>query len=273
MIGKTVQESTAIIDKIDKSERIQFLKANKEALIEQKKEAIKHAMPVSLSLPVTKTPNKSEPIDLTNKSVIEVKVICNLSMYMDSHRDVQGDKCWNKSIQEGQDKFYHTKNHSYKVDDQVGVVKTVAMETVNLKDLGINSSIKTGQALVMESDIYKALDEKLFTQYGLGLVKQHSVGMLYVKLELAINDQDEEEEFKIWTKYIDKVINKEVAEKYGYFWYVAESKLIENSAVTRGSNDMTPTLEVKQYEPSADTQNPKPSNDTSKQINFYKHLN
>lgn len=264
-IGKTAKESISKIDKIeDRKERFKFLIENKGALVEQKKAEIKHAMPISSNLTKNGKITKSEPIDLTNKDKIEVKVVGNLSMYMDSHRDVQGDKCWDKSLQESQSKFYHTKNHSYKVDDEVGSVKSVYMTTLNLKDLGLNTSIKTGQGLVMESDVYKALDSKVFTQYGLGLIKQHSVGMLYVKLELAINDKDEEEEFKVWTKYIDKIINKEVAEKYGYFWYVAESKLVEISAVTRGSNDMTPTLDVK-TEPSTDTSKLEPSKDTQKQ--------
>lgn len=273
MIGKTIEKSLAIVDKIeDWKEKVKFLKENKAELIAQKKEAVKYSMPISLSIQGGKKADKSEPIDLTDKNKIEVKVIGNLSMYMDSHRDVQGDKCWDKTIQESQDKFYHTKNHSGKVDDMVGDVQKVYMSTVNLKDLGVNTAIKTGQALTMDSNVYKSLDEKIFTQYGIGLIKQHSVGMWYVKLELAINDQDEEEEFKVWTKHIDKVINREVAEKFGYFWYVAESKLIEISAVTRGSNDITPTLEVKKPS-NSDTQEEEPSHDTQeKQKQFFKSL-
>lgn len=266
-IGKNIEESVSIIDKLEKKERFAFLIANKKELIEQKKSAIKECFPISYSTPVKKT-NKSEPIDLTDRTKIEVKAVANICMYMDSHRDVQGNGCWKKSLSEGQDKFYHTKNHSPDVDDAVGVLSKTYTEILKLKDLGLNSTIKEVEALLIESTVYKVLDKKIFAQYALGMIKQHSVGMQYMKLELAINDKDEVEEFITWTKHIDKIINKEIPEKYGYFWYVPESKLIEVSAVTRGSNDITPTLEVK-AEPSIDTQkNHEPSNHSTELKQF-----
>jgi hypothetical protein len=74
-------------------------------------------------------------------------------------------------------------------------------------------------------------------------VKNHSVGMQYVKLFLAVNDERYEEEFKVWEKYINLAVNKEVAIEYGYFWAVTEAKVIEGSAVPIGSNTYTPTQE------------------------------
>jgi len=83
----------------------------------------------------------------------------------------------------------------------------------------------------------------MFDQYKDGNVKNHSVGMRYVDLQLAINDPDYKEEFANWNKYIDDIVNREEAEAQGFFWPVKEAKVIEGSAVPLGSNWVTPTLD------------------------------
>jgi hypothetical protein len=53
------------------------------------------------------------------------------------------------------------------------------------------------------------------------------------------------------------VANKSDIESEGYFWAVTEAKIIEGSAVLKGSNYATPTISVnipKEIEPSLDTQ-------------------
>ena len=87
--------------------------------------------------------------------------------------------------------------------------------------------------------------------------------MYYVKVELAVNDAEEIEEYKVWNQYINDIGNKELAEENGYFWAVKEAKLIEISAVLEGSNSLTPTIEAKDIEPLLeDTQKTEPSLDT-----------
>ena len=156
-IGKTIDKSMSMIDKMESKERFAFLVANKKELIEQKKNAIKFSNPISLSLP-TKSVNKSNPIDISDKSELQIKAVANLCMYMDSHRDVQGNGCWKKSLNESQDKFYHTKNHSRMVDDMVGVISKTYTENLNLKNLGLNTPIKEAEALIIDSTVYKSLD-------------------------------------------------------------------------------------------------------------------
>ncbi len=92
-------------------------------------------------------------------------------------------------------------------------------------------------------------------QDKLSKINQHSIGLKYIKIALAINDEDYKEEFEVWNKYFENVINKDKAEVNGFFWAVQEIKLIENSAVLFGSNEVTPTLDNNvKIEPSADTQ-------------------
>jgi hypothetical protein len=113
------------------------------------------------------------------------------------------------------------------------------------KELGQKHQGDT-EALVFNATISKNRNEFMFNQYAKGFVKEHSVGMRYVNLQLAINsdskwDVDEKE---VWDKYIDLVANKEVAEAQGYMWIVIEAKIVEGSAVVKGSNPATPTISI-----------------------------
>ena len=87
----------------------------------------------------------------------------------------------------------------------------------------------------------------MFDMYRKGWVKQHSVGMRYVQLFMAINESDDKyyrEEYEVWEKYYPQVINQKDAEELGYFFAVTEAKVIEGSAVPLGSNWVTPTQSI-----------------------------
>ena len=119
---------------------------------------------------------------------------------------------------------------------------------MNWKDLGYNAD-GTTEALIFDSTVKASRNAYMFDQYKNGYVDNHSVGMQYVKLELAVNDEDYEKEKNFFDKYIDEVTNKEDAINQGYFWVVTEAKVIEGSAVPMGSNPITPTLENKNEPP------------------------
>ena len=123
------------------------------------------------------------------------------------------------------------------------------------------------EALIFDSVIEKKRNDFMFKQYANGWVKNHSVGMRYVKIDLAVNSESEwdKDEKELWDKCYPVVANKEVADERGYLWVVSEAKVIEGSAVVMGSNSATPTLLVEnkseadnitseQEEPSIDTQ-------------------
>lgn len=90
--------------------------------------------------------------------------------------------------------------------------------------------------------------------------------MRYVKIFLAINSDslEHKEEFEVWQKYASQVANIKEAEAQGFFWAVTEAKIIEGSAVVKGSNIATPTLstETKDFEPSKGTQKNEPPTGT-----------
>jgi hypothetical protein len=159
-----------------------------------------------------------------------------------------------------------------KFDKVISRQVNATAKTMTWKSLGFDFEGST-QALVFESTVSKDDNSFMFDQYAKGNVDNHSVGMRYVKMELAVNSGDKyfSEEKATWDKYIDEIANKHEAEAQGYFWAVTEAKVIEGSAVLRGSNQATPTISIT----GADKVTPEiiePSHDTQKTTNIIKQL-
>lgn len=240
-----------------------FLVQHKKALIDQKKAFPKCAANdggavsfetsiylVSKEGQITKAAAGAP--ELLDADTIRVKTVSNTAFWCDTVRDVTIPDCWNKSVKERKHLLKHLKDHRYSMDAELGdVVDSYPME-MSWSDLGVNFPGKT-QVLVFESDIYKSYDEKMFNRYKAKKVKQHSIGLIYVVIKLAINDPDYKEEYATWTKYIDKIANQDYVQEGGYFWALEEIKVIENSAVLFGANSITPTLEVEDKSNNDDT--------------------
>jgi hypothetical protein len=206
--------------------------------------------------------------DNTNKDTEDSlmrTIVGNTYLWMDSHDDVHAKGVFTKSIKERQKDIFHLHDHEFKLTAKVGEPKKVYEKEMLWKDFGINKDGST-TALLMDTEILKEYNDNIFKAYKKNKITQHSVGMQYIKIDLAVNDESYEEEFKVWQDNIDSIGNKEQAEEKGYFWYVREAKLIEISAVLLGSNSLTPTLENK--EAVNDTSETEPSKDTQKAIEF-----
>lgn len=229
----------------ERKARNKYLVENKKELIAFKKSAIKHCDPFGKSLIESKV-QKSQTTsfeDNIEKGLITRKLIGNTYNWMDSHYDVHLNGLFDKSINEkGVNKIWHLHDHLHQITAKVGRFKSITEEKMSWTDLGIN---KTGETQVLSaiSDIEKAKNENIFSEYLNGDIDQHSVGMMYVKIELAVNDPDMKEEFEVWNKYIGVIGNANKANEVGFFWAVKEAKLVEISAVLEGSNELTPTIE------------------------------
>lgn len=185
-----------------------------------------------------------------NETSLERTIIGNTYLWMDSHDDVHAKGCFSKSVKENKN-IFHLHDHEFKITSKVGEPKKTYEEEITWKDLGVNKSGMT-QALFMDTEIFKEYNSQIFNEYKANRINQHSVGMQYVKIDLAVNDDSFEKEFKTWQDNIDSLGNPEKATEKGYFWLVKEAKLIEISAVLMGSNELTPTQEQK-TEPLQDT--------------------
>lgn len=229
-----------------------FLVDNKETLLNQKKSVVKYADGISSNVTLIKDfeTKKGVNTNKANEDEITVKAVINTTNIMDSHSDVHIKGLWNKSIKENK-RILHVQEHKSQEFDKIissGKDLDVYTKDFNWKELGFNANGST-EALVFDSTIKKSRNQYMFDQYKDGFVDNHSVGMQYVKLDLAVNDEDYEKELDFWNKHIENVINKEDAIAQGYFWVVTEAKVIEGSAVPMGSNPITPTLETKNEPP------------------------
>ncbi len=247
------------------------LKHDKAKLYAMKKSSFKEAD--SFSFDLSKLDSKDESIKaivttpIIDATKIRVKSIINTTNLLDSHGDVHIKNIWKKSIQENKSMYLlnsHQQKFEYVITDNV----TPLAQTMSWKSLGFDFEGNT-QSLVFDSIIEKTkYNELMFDMYASGKVKNHSVGMQYVKILYCVNSDDSywQEEKANWGKYINEVANKDEAESTGNFWAVLEAKIIEGSAVLRGSNYATPTQSVTEVkneaeiitstiiEPSQDTQ-------------------
>lgn len=238
--------NATIPENLKGKELFEFLKKNKALLIAEKKSEKKKGDPFAMRLFVGedgKLTKAFTPIDNTATVILATSII-NTTNWMDSHSDVHIPGLWKKSLQETKDLYLlqeHEMTFAGIITDQVKAYT----KKFTWQELGYDAPGMT-EALVFESTIDNERNPFMFDQYRKGYVKNHSVGMQYVILELAINDPGDywKEEFAAWNKYFDDIANKEVAEAQGYFWAVREAKAIEGSAVPIGSNRMTPTQSV-----------------------------
>lgn len=222
---------------------ISDLVANKQQHIDLMKAEIK-TVKGGLSSVVLNKATTVKGVFKNDDNELQRTIVGNTYLWMDSHDDVHAKGVFTKSVKERKNNIFHLHDHEFKLVSKVGEPIDVYEKEISWKDLGINKSGAT-QALFMDTEIKKEYNSQIFNAYKSGQINQHSVGMQYVKIDLAVNDEAYEEEYKIWLDNIDDIGNKEHAESKGYFWFVREAKLIEISAVLLGSNELTPTLENK----------------------------
>jgi hypothetical protein len=215
----------------------------------------KNAEPVSFVAPLFDRSTSSfkadvPTADLLSKDELTVKIAINTTNLLDSHSDVHMPGLWKKSLKESAKSVLHLQEHQGGFagiisDAMDGEIKAYT-ELMKWKDLGYNLKGET-EVLVFESIVKKARNSYMFEQYAKKYVKNHSVGMRYVKMLLCINSEEKyyREEKENWETYYPEIANQDAADERGYFWAVTEAKVIEGSAVPRGSNHVTPTLEMK----------------------------
>lgn len=234
-----------------KKERFKFLIDNKDTLKAQKK-AERKEVDCSVVVPPVivrdkESTNKEDPASQNGLTKIKVVAVINTTNLLDLHKDVHIPGIWKKTLQENRS-ILHVQEHQSREFEKIiadGEDLKAYVKEYTWTELGYSFEGKT-EALVFESTVRKDRNEFMFKQYLNGWVKNHSVGMYYVRLDMAINDEDYPNEFEAWQKYYPEIANKEAADEIGYFWYVLEAKLIEGSAVPLGSNYVTPTLSVEE---------------------------
>lgn len=244
----------------EQKELIDFLIKNKLELIDLKKSAIKYADSFGGLVQASGLVSKALDNSQDTADTIYRTLVGNTYNWMDSHDDVHLNNVFGQSIKDRNGRIWHRHDHVNQLTAKVGKFSNVYEQVVNWTDLGVN---KVGQtmALLGDSAIKRNYNQLIFDSYKDNEIDQHSVGMQYVKIQLAVNNPDNKEEFEVWNKYIGLIGNQEKALEKGYFWAVKEAKLIEISCVTEGSNEITGM-----YNPSKDSVNIDPPKVQSKSI-------
>lgn len=261
----------------DKKALHKFLFENKSKLMAQKKAITKEADGIGLSsiqFANKKGADKAAPIDIESTSEIYVKAIINTTNVIDSHMDLHVPGLWNKTVSENKNMLHVQEHKSYEFKSIIadGNDLEALIKTYTWKELGFDFKGKT-EALQFNSVVKKKRNAYMMEQYADRHVKNHSVGMRYVKIVMCIDNSDYGAEYEAWEKYLPMAVNPEIAEGKGYFWAVTEAKAIEGSAVPLGSNWITPTISVdKDIEPFNDTHKNEAEKSLQRTKNYYKSL-
>lgn len=229
-----------------KKQLFDYIVANKRDILDIKKASVKLCDAIGFSdVPTPAIKSELAVKQEDTDEVINRTIVGNTYYWLDSHKDVHLDGCFSNSIkQRGAKRISHLHDHIHELTAKVGVFNSVEEISISWAELGVNK-IGNTTALVANSDIKRELNKQIFDMYKNNEIDQHSVGMYYVNVSVAINDEDYKEEFAEWEKYIDTLGNREEAEKSGYFFVVKEAKLAEISCVLNGSNVLTPVLDTK----------------------------
>ena len=239
------------LNNLEQKELFETLRTKKAELIAEKKGKVKFTDTLVHSVVPVESQKKSSTKGLDSSSEdsgsLDVTVVCNTAWFCDSDMDVITDKAYDKSIAARGTSIPHIADHIHESTSHVGDVKAVYTKKVRCKDLGLDIEGET-TALLMDSTIRKDYNEQVYTFYKAGKINQHSIGLTYGELDLALNSQVEEDAaaYALWQKYYPQILNKELVDKRGYFWIVPEIDVRENSCVLFGANALTPTLSTEQ---------------------------
>lgn len=229
----------------NQKEQLKWLYENRNSLIDQRKSESKKSDTFSFMSYAVDTKGerlKSNAIIDPQANTLKVRCIINTTGLLDTHTDVHIPGIWKKSLSESK-LFYLCKEHDLSFQGIITEEIEAYTKKYVWKDLGLDLEGET-EALVFDSTIEKERNKYMFQQYQKGYVRNHSVRMQYMKQHFCINSDAYPDQLDNWNKYIKYVANIEDAEAKNYFWAVTEAKIIEGSAVVKGSNWATPTLEV-----------------------------
>lgn len=251
---------------------LKWMKDNLALLIAEKKAATKEAdaitpiVNINSRLCIDKTGVLVKAADGSGNNPSNTKVVLNVintTNLLDSHLDVHIPGIWKKSLKENK-VFLHLQEHTMAFDHVISDEAKGYTEKISWKDVGLDA-VGTTEALIFATP-FTGRNPYMEEQYSKGYVKNHSVGMRYVTIKFCVNRPDDEyykEEYANWQTYIDQVINRDAAESVGMFWAVLEAKIVEGSAVVKGSNFITPSLGFEVDPPADSTGQEQPEKSTA----------
>jgi len=234
----------------DKMDQTRFIKKHFDEIKQIKMAEYKTNSEVNIKSDIIK--EFIPDIEPITSDIILVKSVINTTNIIDSHLDLHMATIWNKTVKDNPFS-YHLKQHEARFESVISNKAKSYNESSNFNVLGLDVDFKT-IANINEFTLSKSKMPFMFDAYANGDVKEHSVGMMYVNLDVAYYDEESQKNMDFFEEMKKLAVNPDMADEYGYFWVVYEGKKREGSAVVFGSNSVTPTLSVKNYEPPKSTQ-------------------
>jgi hypothetical protein len=225
---------------MERTTKINQVRRDKEEILALKKGAIKYTDCSTISSVVKTDVDKKmfeRNLPLDTEDAVYRTLIANTYNFMDSHGDVHLNNTFKKSLEETK-KVFLLHDHKFEVTAQIGNIMKAYEQEGRFLYFGYNSPLDT-QALLLDVEIERKKNELVYGGYKKDEINQHSVGMYYVKIDLAMDDQADPAAYALYKRLIGSIGNAAEVEKQGYFFAVAEAKLREVSAVLAGSNPLT----------------------------------
>jgi hypothetical protein len=226
---------------MERTTKLNQIRRDKAEILSLKKGAVKYTDATTLG--------HVEKVDEANKKMFERNLpldtddavyrtlIANTYNYMDSHGDVHLNGIFKKSLEETK-KIFLLHDHKFEVTAQIGSILKAYEQDGRFLYYGFNSPLDT-QALLLDVEIDKSKNELVYNGYKKDEINQHSVGMYYVKIDLAMDDKADPQAYALYQRLLPSIGNADEVAQQGYFFAVSEAKLKEVSAVLAGSNPLT----------------------------------
>lgn len=230
---------------MNRKELFAQLKANEANIFAERRSNISVSDSCILTAKLKPTIISDADIELGSSGTIDVKVVASTANVIFFGDLAIAPDAYDKSIFMRGTTIPHIADHEWKAGSNVGDVKKVYTQEIQLSELGLSQEGST-TALIFETSIREDYNSKVFLGYKNKNINQHSIGFTVQQAKLAL-DSDEPEDIAYkanWDKYYPMLLNASEVDKQGYFIYATEVDVIENSAVLFGANSFTPTLQM-----------------------------
>ena len=182
---------------------------------------------------------------LSEDGSMTVEGVAITANVIDSHGSIFTRECLEDALKGTT--FHNAKNIS---DFENLITNEVEKElrTFKWSELGGDNDTEV-TALVFRSKFTEEDNPMMYRQYKLGKVHYHSIEFDWQNRsrEIFCIKEGNDEERKAWERYYPQVVNKEIADKRGWFYVYEKAPILGVSAVVLGSNKYTPTLSARGY--------------------------
>lgn len=182
---------------------------------------------------------------LKDDGAMTVEGVAITADVIDSHGSIFTRECLEDALK---GTTFHNANHIRDFENLISNEVEKELRTFKWSELGGDDDTDV-TALVFRSTFKEEDNPMMYRQYKLGKVHYHSIEFDWQNRskEIFCIKEGNDEERKAWERYYPQVVNKEIADKRGWFYVYEKAPILGVSAVVLGSNKYTPTLSARGY--------------------------